>query len=470
MIVYIFLIIEKLCFFYFYPIKKRNIEKNNKTYVIELYKKSSLILTFCLNKEKYLIKDEERILKKIIISTIALTSIFACANDFRVMVSQYHFTDIDKNDPKYIIPNDSTPIPPPLDPENLTEEIIYPASLNSYDRFGSGLSVDNGIAYIGAQKDDFVDGDGIATNEGAFYEMKESAGKWITEEKVKASGSYKLSGGEFGTRVLVKGNEAFINYKSSGLVYMKKESGSWQYKSTISGENANDYFGVELVYNGNLLVATSYRDSGSKGAAYVYSKTGDNWVLEQKLVPSKATSNSMYGYDVEFSNDLILISGHTSSGIVSVWEKQGGTWKEKQELSAPDGTPYFGVSMTTSGNDVIVSATGNGGEVYYFENKNGTIVFKEKLPVSSKESGHAIEVETGEGMLLVANTSAKKAYLYLKEGGSWVEKTIIEPSVKNTRIGFGAIMEINQGKIYITDDSRADPHGLTQGGGVFVYY
>ena len=125
-------------------------------------------------------------------------------------------------------------------------------------------------------------------------------------------------------------------------------------------------YGSEVALKGNLLVVGS-----PPGQAYVYSREGFRWHLEQTLQSPTGAPNSDFGSGVAISNHSIIVGapgedinfdGETTSagGEAYVFRKSHRLWAETQEFR-PSGGGFegfngFGTLIVAGGGRVVLSA------------------------------------------------------------------------------------------------------------------
>lgn len=99
------------------------------------------------------------------------------------------------------------------------------------------------------------------------------------------------------------------------------------------------------------------------GAVYIYSKTGNTWVLQQRLIAPLATGG--FGYALDLSGDFIAVGDRpaqgTARGAVRVYQRAASTWTFHSIVQAdPAGTAgafdAFGQALVLNGTRLIVGA------------------------------------------------------------------------------------------------------------------
>ena len=198
------------------------------------------------------------------------------------------------------------------------------------DWFGAGVSISgapgNEVVIVGAFEDD---GSGLNCGSAYIYRFNPDTSRWIEEAKLLASDG--AAGDFFGLSV------------------------------SISGAPGN-----------NVAIVGSFRDNNNNGtdsgSAYIYRFNGVNWVEEQKLLASDGGEGDAFGVSVLISGDPgneVAIVGAiwdndngTDSGSAYIFRKSGANWVQEQKLLASDGAAedWFGnVSISgPPGNEVAI--------------------------------------------------------------------------------------------------------------------
>lgn len=169
-----------------------------------------------------------------------------------------------------------------------------------------------------------------------------------------------------------------------------------------------------------------------------------------------------FGEAVAFDGEHAVVSmradatNGTAAGAVYVFERDGAAWRESAKLTASDGADFhfFGTSLDISGSYLIVGAPGhtggtgdtNRGAAYLFELVGGSWQEAQILtldtPAAGDEFGNSVAVD-GTRALVGARGDDESAsgggvaYLYQREGASWVQTAVITASDALEGDGFG---------------------------------
>jgi len=243
------------------------------------------------------------------------------------------------------------------------------------EAFGKSVSVSGDVAIVGAIYDHC--GDGLICGSGHIYRFHGST--WVEEQKLTAS-DRSLDLDHFGHAVSVSGDVAVIGAylrncsvgQFCGSAYVYRFNGStWIQEQKLTAPNAaeRDYFGISVSVDGSVIVVgASGRDCapGSNcGSAYVYRYNGITWVQQLRLTASDAASNDLFGISVTVSGDTVVVGAFgddcaagINCGSAYVYRFNGSTWVEEQRLTASDAAQQdlFGVSVSVVGNVSVVGA------------------------------------------------------------------------------------------------------------------
>jgi hypothetical protein len=321
----------------------------------------------------------------------------------------------------------------------------------SQDLFGFGVAVDGDTAVIGAYSHD-----GSATDAGAAYVFVRSGDTWVEQDKLLASDG--ASWDWFGRAVALAGDTALIGAigdddtaYDSGAVYVFMRSGeTWieQGKLLASDGAAGDYFGSAVALVGDTaLVAANLHDGSAPnaGAAYVFVRSGDTWVEQDKLLASDGAGQDNFGQSVAVYGDTAVIGANLhdgsapDAGAAYVFVRSGDTWVEQDKLLASDGVEQdqFGEAVAVYGDTAVIGAYSHDGSApdagaaYVFVRIGDTWVEQGKLLASDGSSwdyfGDAVAL-AGDTAVIGAGYGygnvdwSGTAYLFVRSGDTWVEQ------------------------------------------------
>lgn len=255
-----------------------------------------------------------------------------------------------------------------------------------------------------------------------------------------------------------------------------------------------------------LLLGAPYIDesggtdpAGGKGVVYVYSKQGETFVYNQKIVSDDAEGGDRFGSSISSSEDeSILVVGASgedpsdvsNSGAAYVFEYQNGTYVQTQKLqpSNPELSKGFGrqVTISSDGNLITVSSSRGDGErtfrVYVFEKQGTNFVQTQEIVPSELEEmsqfGSGLQISHDSSFLVIPSRAqdigtaqnAGKVYIYEKQNGIFVETQVLqeEAPISNSN-GFGSSAAISSDDSLIYIGCQNSDKASTDAGAVFVY-
>ncbi len=119
--------------------------------------------------------------------------------------------------------------------------------------------------------------------------------------------------------------------------------------------------GTSVAIGSQIAVIGAPGSAANKGAAYVFELQNGTWVQTSKIVSTDGTTNHRFGTSVATSGNLIVVGATgvaSNQGAVYVFSKSGSTWVQIRKLMATDGQPnsLFGASVAISGSYIAVGA------------------------------------------------------------------------------------------------------------------
>ncbi len=285
------------------------------------------------------------------------------------------------------------------------------------DEFGGAVSLsDDGLTMaIGAVGED-SNATGINNDEsdnsafagGAVYVYNYNGSSWAQQAYIKASNTEEAD--NFGIAVslsedgstlavgargedgntFINGDETDNSISGAGAVYVyTRDSSSWSQEAYIKASDidGSDAFGVALSLSndGSTLAVGARGESSAAGAAYVYTRSGNNWVEEAYIQGSNTTIPDEFGLAISISGDgsTLAIGSHESSnatgvngdeadnsaldaGAVYVYTGNGSSWTQQAYIKASNTEEFdhFGiaVSLSEDGSTLAVGARGEDSE------------------------------------------------------------------------------------------------------------
>ena len=217
---------------------------------------------------------------------------------------------------------------------------------------------------------------------------------------------------------------------------------------------------VALSADGNTALVGAHGDNGGAGAVWVFTRSGVTWSQQgPKLVGSGATGLATQGYSVALSSDgnTALVGGYTDTGSIGaawVFTRSAGVWS--QQGAKLVGTGYVGspaqgesVALSGDGNTALIGGFQDNpsvGAVWTFTRSGGVWTQQgSKLfasdAIGAAAQGFTVAISTDGSTALVSgypdNSGVGASWVYSRGGNSWTEV--------NKLAGTGASGAANQG-------------------------
>ena len=269
------------------------------------------------------------------------------------------------------------------------------------DQFGYAVAIDGDTAVVGARyEDEDASGGNNKNNAGAAYIFTRTNSVWSQQAKLVASD--RAANDHFGSSVAVDGDTVVVgawyedhnadgekSSSAAGAAYVFTRSGSsWsqQQKLVALDRSSYDEFGFTVAIDRDTIVVgapkqdgrgSSYSACSSSstrnycyGAVYVFTRYGNSWTQQEKLIASDRYYTDQFGYSVAIDGDTVVAgawyedhdadgeNSKSSAGSAYIFTRSGSSWSQQQKIVASDrdGGDRFGHSVGVEGNTVIVGA------------------------------------------------------------------------------------------------------------------
>ena len=340
------------------------------------------------------------------------------------------------------------------------------------DSFGYyvSLAADGNTSLIGAPYKTI----GANTGQGASYAFIRTGVTWSQQARLIANDGAVSDG--FGSPALsADGNTALIG--TSGKFYTYTRSGTiWTQQSrtdivlggpvTISADGATSLVGART---------TTIGTNSLQGAAYVFTRSGNNWNQQAQLTSNDGAASDGFGNSVAISADgsTILVGAfgkavgtNTRQGAVYIFTRSGAVWSQQARLTASDG-----VSNDNFGSMVALSADGynrsdwanrktiginfNQGAAYIFTRNGSTWIQHSRLTASdgaTDDNFGASVVLSGSGTTALIGAPGKQvgvnsgqgaAYVFTHSGDTWDQQSWLTASDGEAMDSFGMSVSLS---------------------------
>lgn len=257
--------------------------------------------------------------------------------------------------------------------------------------------------------------------------------------------------------------------------------------SASDGESRN-YFGSSLAVSDKYAVVGSpykdfYDNYTDYGAVYVFKRQGRDWVETAKLFCNHDWLCQSFGSSVAVDGDTIVVGAEgrgrwTDFNAAYVFTLQDGQWVEQAVLCPEDssGEIYFGRTVALAGDTAFIGApapsyTDIGGAVYLFMLQGGDWVEQVKLTSNIKTPrlffGNSLWVD--EDTLIIGTQagdpltgSREAAYIYRRHADAWIMEAWLM-GVDSTGLDYGSrfgySVHMKNGTAIVGSELAVEDHG-----------
>ena len=251
---------------------------------------------------------------------------------------------------------------------------------------------------------------------------------------------------------------------SVGAVHLYRNIGSsWVSAGMLQAPSLSDgaEFGYSVAITDDLLVVgapgTDSISNSDEGAAYIYRRSGLNWILEQVLEPAGSNSDAEFGISVDVDGERVAVGAWyalttSDSGSVYLYSNDGNGWNLDQLIESPDssGDKHFGASIELSGDFVAVSdpradagPVDDAGAVYIYRAFNASLwAFSQKItsssPVDGGKFGYSIDLQDGQLFVGAPNSGSDargEAHLFTLGGSIFSFEIAFTGLSSNSNLG-----------------------------------
>ena len=248
-----------------------------------------------------------------------------------------------------------------------------------------------------------------------------------------------------------------------------------------------------------------------RGAAYVFTRSGESWSQEAYLKGDGLRGSFPFGHALSLSadGDTLAVGGGLAGGVY-VFTRTRSSWSEQARLEASNADPrdFFGasVSLAANGNTLAVSAmvgSSGAGAVYVFTRSNSEWSQQAYIKASNTDPGDSLAVVSlsGDGQTLAVaarsedsaatgvngnqdDNSASEAgavYVFARSGSSWSQQAYIKASNTDPGDWLGstvnlntdgtvlAVGAVNESSSAVVVNGDQDDNSASEAGAVYVF-
>jgi hypothetical protein len=319
------------------------------------------------------------------------------------------------------------------------------------------------------------------------HPLAKQASDFVETTKLVANDGQMYSG--FGSSVAIDGDtmvvgapheptiESVGGFLAPGEAYVfVRDGGSWTFQAKLAASDGtiDDRFGYSVTVEGDTILVGAYMadvdGNVAQGAVYVFTRSGETWTEQTRLVAADGKVGDHFGRSVSLSGDVALVGvdflpqgGQPVQGAAYVFTRNGNTWSEQAKLAASDGGPgdQFGYAVAVSGLTAIVGARGatiDGnilqGAAYVFTYSGTGWSEQAKLTASDGAVGDSLgQTVAFDGNTVIAGAPLATldatfgrgaAYVFTGSGSQWSEQAKLTASDYENNVQFGVAVALDR--------------------------
>jgi hypothetical protein len=259
----------------------------------------------------------------------------------------------------------------------------------------------------------------------------------------------------------------------------------------VAGDGAeSDLFGASVSISGDSAVIGAWGDDDAgfiSGSAYVFVRSGGDWVQQAKLIASDGAADDIFGASVSISENTIAIGAKSDNdtdirtGSTYVFTRSCGVWSQEAKLTASDAAAhdFFGSFVSVNANTIVVGAVGDddagpsSGSAYVFVREGDTWIEEAKLTTldaTTRDNFGGSTSISGDTAVISANQSTTRpgaAYVFVRNGGVWSQQSKLMASDGASLDKFGNAVAVRGDTVVL--GAEADVNAGAQSGSAYVF-
>lgn len=271
----------------------------------------------------------------------------------------------------------------------------------------------------------------------------------------------------FGQSVSIDGDYAIVGAPGAEKVFVFKKSGSnWTEQEIITGDSNPSGSTLPSAFGFSVSISGTYAIVGAPfqvvlpilnniGAAYIFKRNGENWVLQNKIPPPVGRSFGLFGWSVAISTTYAVV-GEANKNSAYIYKRDGENWTLQSTFS---NDWRFGESVSISGDYISIGTVG--GSIFGEGQGSAYIFFNDGVKWTQQANFQASEGSNVDGFgedLFISSTnliagdvkaenrdsiSTGAAYIFNREDTLWVEKQKITAGDGSLGDLFGASVSLS---------------------------
>lgn len=345
-----------------------------------------------------------------------------------------------------------------------TELILQPSGETAeHDSFGSAVAISGNTMVIGA-----FNADGNETGAGAAYVFDKIGGMWVQTAKLFAADGHA----ELQPSPPFPPDE--FRSDSFGLTVAISEDGD-----TIAvGAPDHNHTGK----------------ASNTGAVYVFERVNGAWSQQAELFSPHPNSADHFGDAPDFggigiSGDTIVVTdegnGLALPGAVDVFTRANGAWTFSTQLFVPDDPFFDPSSLAFDGRTLVVGSDTSdaptvsfAGAAYVFRLDDGQWSAPATLAAADAISGGSFGFSVGLSNNTIgvgarfgpgATSQSGAAYVFAREGDTWIQKAKLIAGDGVDGDNFGASISVSDQRVLVGATGHTPPNGSFDSGAAYVF-
>jgi hypothetical protein len=277
--------------------------------------------------------------------------------------------------------------------------------------------------------------------------------------------------GDFGYSVSVDGDWMAVGAPAdgTGLAYVVALPGGIPQPLSVPGLRPGDRFGASVAVAGDWLVVGAPDRNTRSGAAYLFQRSGSNWIFKAELLAQDGRSYDTFGTSVAVGEDGTVVVGAPYADDLKVFYNFGAAYvfeagKQAAKLVADEtfrsGDIQFGAAVAIEDKLIAVGAPGDevakqdaAGSAYLFLRNGASWSSKpprvalapRDMPVEGRQLGTSVDIESGVVAVGAPfeRADAGSAWLFDREG-RWTGTCSSCPGT-----GLGRSVALWNGKVFL---------------------
>jgi hypothetical protein len=369
---------------------------------------------------------------------------------------------------------------------------VFPSPPSDGQFFGEATAINDNVAVVGAP--DGFDPFFVYGTGAAYVYVKSDAG-WVFQQKLVASDGPGSGGFEFGFAVDIAGNTMAVGAPGrkaagkTGAVYIftrPDPASPWAEQAIITSSTPRP-FGMSVALRGGTLVAGALEDRVSLGGpsdtgmAFVFVRSGGEWIEQGNLISEDIPDHYRYGVSVGIRGNTVVVGAEnpifspSAPSAVYVFSRQGTTWSQETKLSAANNSVTFGHSVSLSGG-TLVAGDPNSSAASTYEHVGHdwqlaqTVVGDPGSRFGSSVAQREDNLLIGANRATVGGVQSGAAYLYGldQETGTWTLTQTLAPADGQTGDNYGIAASLGSTAAIIGAYRHSQPSGPVSGA-AYIY-